>query len=247
MLQDERDVARCVQVGDELHVMAQAVIGQFLKLGRRERVRFYQGGSARVLEVALQLEGEAVHLEERRLPDGLLQDVDAVEMMRVVPVKLAHLKVGPIFDFAFGEQEDAVARLQQLYESHDAVVQAGRRVGGDRHPIAAQFHLVCLLRQRIAVAILRLADSGGIRGDYEAQRACRAAGIREFQVKAAIEFVVEDFEGRIAGRDSFTHHTPVARKCEFRCAEANDLRLRHHDVSPGEQRRYRVRPRRGKE
>ncbi len=167
--------------------------------------------------------------------------------MGVVPVKLAQLKIGPVFDFALREEEGAVARLQELDEGDDAVVQAGGCVGGDRHAIAAQLDLVCLLRQRVAVAILRLADLGGVRGDDEAQRACRAGGSCEVPVKSAIELVVEDFEGRVAGWHSLTHYRPVAGKDEFGRAEADHLGLRHHDVSAGEQRRYRVRARRGKE
>ena len=235
MFQDECDVARCVQVGDELHVMAQAVIGQFLKLGGRERVRLHQGRRAPVLEVALQLEGESVHLEERRLPDGLLQRFDAVEMMGIVPVKLAHLKVGPVFDFAFGEHEGAVARLQQLHESHDAVVQAGRRVcrrsSRDRGSVRSCRPARARTSRSRSCASPTLAEFGAM------TRRSVPAGRADFvscQWYRVREFLVEDFECRIAGRNSLRQHIPIARKREVRGAQTDGLRLRHHDVPSGE-------------
>ena len=61
-----------------------------------------------------------------------------------------------------------------------------------------------------------------------------------------LELLIQDFDGRITGPDSLTHHTPVTRKYEFPYAEPYHLGLRHHDVSAGEQRRHRLRPRRKK-
>src|SRR5436189_659702 len=111
MLQDEGDVARRVQIRNELDVMLQTVIGQFLELRGRKRLRLDQRGRGSELEMAFELQGEAVHLEKRRLPNGLLQSFHAIEMMRVIPIQLAELKVGPIFNLAFGQEQHAVAWL----------------------------------------------------------------------------------------------------------------------------------------
>ena len=162
-------------------------------------------------------------------------------MMGIVPIKLAHLKIGPVLDLPFGEHGGAVARLQQLDERDYAVVQAGGGVGGDRNPIARQVDLVGLPRQDVAIAILRLAGPGTVRSNNQAQRAGLAARIPEFQVEARFELFVQDFDGGIAGRDSLALESPVARKNEIGSAQPNHLWLRHYHVPAGNQRRYRVR------
>src|SRR5262249_48696193 len=116
MLQDERIVRRSVNVRNELDVILQGLVREFLQLGARERVRLDDRRGALVLEMSLQLDGESVNLEERRLAKRAFQDIDVFEVMRVIPVDDAKLQVGPINDFPFRQPEITSLRLEQLNE-----------------------------------------------------------------------------------------------------------------------------------
>jgi hypothetical protein len=84
---------------------------------------------------------------------------------------VTELEVGPVLDLSLRKQKSTVALLQQLRESNNSVEESRRCIRSDRHAIALQVDLVGLLRRNVAVAILRLADNGGVRRKYQA--ACR--------------------------------------------------------------------------
>src|SRR5258708_6379696 len=131
VFQDEGDVARTVEVWDHLDVVSQAVIGQLLQLSRRERLRFDQRRRALVLEMSFQLDHETVDLEKRSLPDRMPQSFGTIEVMGIVPINMAELEVGPVFDMSLGKQKGAVAPLQQMHESSDSIEEPRRRIRED--------------------------------------------------------------------------------------------------------------------
>src|ERR1051325_5988347 len=111
MFEDEGNVPRRVEIWDKLHVVSQAVIGEFLQLRRGERLRLNQCGGALELEVALELDHEAVDLEEGGLTNRALQLVEPIEMMRVVPVELPQTEIGPVDNAAFWEPRSEERRV----------------------------------------------------------------------------------------------------------------------------------------
>ena len=151
-------MTRTIEVRNQLHVIAKSIIRQFLKFGGRHRLRLNQCGRALELEMALQLEREAVDLEKCSLPQRVLQSLHAIEVVRIVPVNLPGLQIGPVLDVTFWQQQRAMRRLDQLHQCDRAIEQAGRRVGHDGHAVAAQINLVSLLGQTLLVAILRRAN-----------------------------------------------------------------------------------------
>src|SRR5438132_13323242 len=128
MFQDEGDVTRAVEVRDHLDVIAQTVVGQLLQLGGGERLRLYQRGRTLIFEMSFQLDCEAVDLEKRGLADGLLQSVGPIEVMGIIPVNLAELKVWPILNLPLGERQCTGARPQQLHEGDYSIEKPGRGV-----------------------------------------------------------------------------------------------------------------------
>ena len=71
--------------------------------GGGEGLRLYECWCALELEMSLQLQRETVDLEKCGLADRLLQCLRPIEMVRVIPIDLAKLQVGPILDAAFGQ------------------------------------------------------------------------------------------------------------------------------------------------
>src|ERR1700722_5517770 len=100
MLQDEGDMRRPIQIGNDLHVIAKPIVGQLLVLRGRKSVWFDNSGRTVKLEVPFELQDEAVDLEERGLADGTLQFRQALQVMRIVPINMPQVKVGPICDAA---------------------------------------------------------------------------------------------------------------------------------------------------
>src|SRR5437868_13734885 len=96
MLQDKGNVPGSIEIWDKLHMISKAIISQFLILCRRQRVRLNNGRSALELKMAFQLESESIDLEECRLPDGALQGLRPIEVVRVVPINLTQLQIGPV-------------------------------------------------------------------------------------------------------------------------------------------------------
>ena len=102
------------RIGNYLHVIAEAVIGQFLVLGGRQRIRLDHRGRAPELEVPLELDGKAVDLEERGLAHGALQLGQALQVVGVIPIDVAPVQVGPVGDGAHGQIQVPAAEFQQV-------------------------------------------------------------------------------------------------------------------------------------
>ncbi len=153
MFQNESDVRRRIEIGDHLHIMAQAVIGQLLVFAWRERLWFHQRGGGAKLEVPFQLDQESIDLVEGTLPDRPLELLHAVEMVRIIPVNLPLPQVGPVHDFAFRQPRLTDVGTEQLNECHYAVEQSSPRVSSNRYAICREFDPVCLLRDYDFVAI----------------------------------------------------------------------------------------------
>src|ERR1035441_2485016 len=100
MLQYESDIARGIEIGNQLHMILQSVISQLLIFGGTHRIGLNQRRRAFELKVTFELKRESINLVERSLPDGLLQHVEPVQMMRIVPIDLAQFQVSPVLDMA---------------------------------------------------------------------------------------------------------------------------------------------------
>ena len=70
----KRDVRRAVQIGNDLDVVVQPVIGQLLELRWGERIGLDQRRRMLVLEMAFEFDGESVDLVESRLAHRLFQN-----------------------------------------------------------------------------------------------------------------------------------------------------------------------------
>src|SRR5436305_14030003 len=97
------------------------VIGQVLKLLGCQGLRLNQRRRALELKMTLQLQRETVELEECSLANRFLQRFGPIEMVRVIPVDLSELQVGPVLYMALGQPKSAVPRLKQLDKSLDAI------------------------------------------------------------------------------------------------------------------------------
>ena len=164
MLQYECVVCGSVKIRNDLDEIVQAVISKLLQLGGGERVWLDQGGSAAVLEVALQPDGEAVDFEKRSLADGPFQFAQPLEMVRVVPKDRSQLKVGPIYDFAGGQKEFRPFLTNELHKCSQAIEKALRRIGPNLDAFRLDEHPVGLLSQRRTVRVHRVADGHPMRG-----------------------------------------------------------------------------------
>ena len=102
MLQYKRDVGRAIEAR-KLGVITPPVIGQLPQVGGRKRIGLYQHRNTLTLEVALQLDREEVEPEKSSLTDGVLEIFGPVQMMSIIPIDGAKLKIGPVFDAPCGQ------------------------------------------------------------------------------------------------------------------------------------------------
>ena len=112
---------RGVNVRDKLDVAAQGIVRQLLQLGRSHRVRLDNRRSAPELKVSLQLNGKPVDLEKSRLPQRRFENVQVLQMMRIVPIDDPQPQIGPILNLSLREPETAIPPREQLEEALHAV------------------------------------------------------------------------------------------------------------------------------
>ena len=101
VFENKSHVPGTVDPWDQLHMMTQAVVGEFLQLLRRPGVRLDESRRALELKVAFEFESNGVDLEEGGLADDSFEGVDSFEMMCIVPEDQSQLQIGPIGDFSF--------------------------------------------------------------------------------------------------------------------------------------------------
>src|SRR6476646_7491804 len=96
-------------------------------------------------------------------------------MMRIIPVDLPQLEVGPVLDSAFREPERASARLDELHECLDAIEQPHGGIGSDRDAASRKVDPVRLIGDGFLVPILRGADGYRTGCNLEAQHAAQGS------------------------------------------------------------------------
>src|SRR5262245_50768018 len=137
----------------------QRVIGQRLELGRGKRIRLNYGWCALELKVSLQLENKSVELVKRRLLDRVAERLGPVQMVRIVPVDLPPLQVGPVHYLALGNSQGSIVlRGDTLEQRLYPVEEAGTRVCSDGHATGSQFQTIGLTDDRVLISVQRLAD-----------------------------------------------------------------------------------------
>ena len=76
-------------------------------------------------------------------------------MMRVIPVDVSQLEVGPIGDGRGGKPQSAALSFDELNQRFDPVQEAGTRIRRHSDPVGTDFEPVGLGRDRLAVTVLR--------------------------------------------------------------------------------------------
>src|SRR4051794_20163230 len=117
MLQDERNVRGPVHPWHQLYVIAEAIVGQFLVLGRRQRIRLNDRRRTRKLEVSFELQLKPVDLEKCSLANRAFQLWQTFQVVGVIPVDVAQVQVGPVDNPALRQLKRSAAPLQQLRET----------------------------------------------------------------------------------------------------------------------------------
>ena len=159
MLENERDVSGCIEIGNKLHMIPQRVVRQFLILNRRQRIRFDNRRRALGLKMPFEFQNESVDLVKRSLPDRMLQRIKAIKVMGIVPIDLAQLKIGPIDDFPRWKPALSITMRDKLHQSFDAIKQPGLGVGGDtQHLLLAERDLDDAWRRSATSSIAILAS-----------------------------------------------------------------------------------------
>lgn len=160
MFEDESDVSGSVQIGNDLDLVLQTIIGELLQFVWRQRIGLNQSRRALVLEMAVQLNDKAVDLEKRRLPHGAFQLAQAFQVVGIVPIDEAQREIRPVHDLAFRIPESPIALSQKLDQSFNSIKQAGRGIGRQANLERRQIDPVGLLGDRIAIPDPAVHDYG---------------------------------------------------------------------------------------
>src|SRR5205814_3136179 len=109
----------------------------------------------------LQLEREAINFIEGGLAQSRLQNIQMLEMMRVIPIDDAQLQVGPILELACRELESLAVGSEELQKSLHSVKKSWRSVADDAHLIGRRHNAVGLLGKRGFVTVRGLTNHNG--------------------------------------------------------------------------------------
>ena len=147
-----------VEVGDDLNVVTQPIIGQLLEFGGRERVGVHERRGARVLKVCVQAQRKRVDFEGRGAPNGIFQDFQMVEMHLLVPENFPVFNVRPVHELCFGQRKRRAGNFNHLNQRFRSIEQARRSIGNNGDSIFCEREFVCLAGQCRLVTVLGIAN-----------------------------------------------------------------------------------------
>ena len=187
---------------------------------------------AAVLKVPFQLDRQAVDLEESGLTDGVLQRVESLQMVGIVPVDHAELQVGPVGDFPFRQPPAAVAPLDELHERFDSIEQTGRRIGRDPHALLAELKPIRLRGQNIAVTILGRTNRHRPGADRQPNRRSSRLVRRQSQTMPAQQVVNQCFNCHVVlGHAGIAINMPRRPEPKFLPRKHDALRRRQRCIA----------------